>query len=168
MGTSKRLVADEYVLDSENFNTNTLKDLSKKFSITTNGTIQEGTRGYVIWLVARNQDELAKFRSESQKVLDDAFPEEDPLPFVIMLPSNPNLELLDALKREKALNFSRKRRGKKQIRIFIVSAAGRKKPIFLTRFQLFEAEKTIAIFLLNLPNTLFIAHTKNISKNWAR
>jgi hypothetical protein len=97
-------LAHEYILDSENFNAETLKILCQYFSISKSGSIKEGNRGYVIWLIAGDNEEVAKYRKDAQKVLGEAFPEDDPLPLVVMLPSDANAELLDALKRKKALD----------------------------------------------------------------
>ena len=97
-------LAHEIVLDHDNFNAETLKSLCRSFSISINGSIQEGNRGYVIWLIAQDDKEVTKYRKDTQKVLNEAFPEDDPLPIVVMLPVNANTELLEALKRKKALD----------------------------------------------------------------
>ena len=93
----------EFVIDVENFNPKSLRDLAKRFDTDSRGNIQDGDRGCVIWLLARNEDDVAKFGQDAPKVLDEAFPGSDPLPVVLMLPSHANNDLLEALHRKKIL-----------------------------------------------------------------
>jgi hypothetical protein len=93
----------EFVIDVENFNPKSLRDLAKRFHMDSRGNIQDGDRGCVIWLLARDEDDVAKFRQDALKVLDEAFPGSDPLPVVLMLPSHANNDLLEALHRKKIL-----------------------------------------------------------------
>ncbi len=97
--------APEYIMDAENFNANSLRDLVRRFNFDVRNGMQDGDRGCVIWLLARNEDEVAKYKQDAPKVLDDAFPEPDPLPVVLMLPSYANYGLLEALHRKKTLEL---------------------------------------------------------------
>lgn len=93
----------EYVLTAEFFNEKTLKDLANYFYHDAKNGLQEGTRGCIVWLVAQNQEDISLFKQSAQKVLDDAFPESDPLPIVLLLPSQENSLLINSMRNKKAL-----------------------------------------------------------------
>lgn len=97
--------APEYIIDTENFTPQTLMDLASRFRLDSRGSLQEGDRGKVIWLIARNEDEVNGYIQNAQKTLDDAQPNSSPLPVILMLPLHPNYGVLDALRRKKALDL---------------------------------------------------------------
>ena len=62
--------------------------------------IEEGKRGLVIWLIAETDEEQVTLRQQAEAVLDTAFENQDhPTPVVVILPSRPMPELIDALRR---------------------------------------------------------------------
>ena len=94
----------EYVLTAEHFNAKTLKDLVNYFSYDAKNGLQEGDRGCIIWLVAQNQDDVSLFKQSAQKTLDEAFPESDPLPVVLLLPIHENSLLINSMRNKKTLD----------------------------------------------------------------
>ena len=106
-GHSQDWQAMEYVLTAEHFNAKTLKDLAHYFSHDAKLGLQEGTRSCVIWLVAQNQDDISLFKQSAQKTLDEAFPESDPLPIVLLLPIHEEPMLIESMRNKKTLeNFT--------------------------------------------------------------
>jgi hypothetical protein len=84
----------------------TLKYLRSAIKLTefaSNGTLQEGDRGYVFWLLARNEEELERIRRTAAATLDKALEGMDPPPIVLMIPESPNPELVDQFRRLRAL-----------------------------------------------------------------
>lgn len=84
----------------------TAADLRERVALTKfgpNGAIQEGARGYVFWGLARDDEERAHFRENAERVLDEAFPGDSPVPVLLVLPNSPQPGLIDNFMRRNAL-----------------------------------------------------------------
>lgn len=103
-GHSEDWQAVERILPYNSFNPDQLKTILPQFSITTGGEFVEGVRGAVIWLLAQNENEVTQFRQTAANVLEQAFPGECPPPVVLMLPSRPNPELIEAFLKKSILD----------------------------------------------------------------
>lgn len=95
--------AKEYLLTVEHFNAKTLQDLAGYYRYDDKNGLQEGIRSCLIWLVAQNQDDMAFYKQSAQKILDDAFPETEPLPIVLLLPAHENPLLITSIRNRKTL-----------------------------------------------------------------
>jgi hypothetical protein len=95
--------AVETVLTQDFFEVKRLREFLPSFNTLPSGEFQEGLRGGVIWLLAWNEDEIVWFHQNAAKVLDEAFPGENPPPVVAMLPQNPCPELIEAFQKKKVL-----------------------------------------------------------------
>lgn len=79
-----------------------LTGLALPYQVNNQG-VQEGNRGALVWLLARNEDETRWFREKAVEILRTAFPGDEAPPIVLMLPSTPRPELLDYFHRWRAL-----------------------------------------------------------------
>lgn len=94
----------EEVLTFEMFTAATLRERVQQTTIAPNGSIQDGARGYVFWIVARDDEERDYLRLNAERVLDEALPGDSPVPVVVVLPSSPQSALLDNFLRWRALS----------------------------------------------------------------
>ena len=94
--------ATEYFTTIESFQINNIRNLCALFHLENNETIKESPRGIVL-CVARDEVEIAKFKQVGQKVIDEALEAEDPIPLVVLLPTEPFPQLIDYYKRELAI-----------------------------------------------------------------
>jgi len=62
--------------------------------MTPTGTLEEGVRGGVVWLIPETSEDVEWFDQKATVILDQAFPEEAPLPIVIKTTSRPYPRLL--------------------------------------------------------------------------
>lgn len=87
--------ASEYILPLEYFTPQRLRELVPQFSVGTNGLLTEGRRGCLIWLVGQNDEEVLVLKQNATKVLDEAFPGENPPAIVLILRNQPNPTLIE-------------------------------------------------------------------------
>jgi len=102
--------AIEHIMIKESFTAEKLRQLIPPYQKNNHG-VQEGPRGCVIWLLALSEDDKMWLRQNAQKILDEAFPGDNPPPVVIIMPQNPLPNLILGLQKRKALqNFTSEER----------------------------------------------------------
>lgn len=103
-GNSRDWAPRQMVLTKEDFNEKTLRELTSRYRIG-NGIIEGSSRGVIIWLLARSEEEKIWFRKQAQTLLDSVLGTTNfyPLPFLIILPKRADPDLLNAVQRKKAL-----------------------------------------------------------------
>jgi hypothetical protein len=97
-GNSNDWAANQVILTTDFFTADILKKLIHPFRISSKG-IEESTRGLVVWLAARDENDLKIFRENSNKLIQQAFPEEIPFPVILVLPITPQPNLFDIFRR---------------------------------------------------------------------
>lgn len=95
--------AREEVITAESFTAADLKERVQATTFGPTGSIQDGARGYVFWALARDDEERDYFRQNAERILDEAFPGESPVPVVVVLPAGPQPGLADNFLRRRAL-----------------------------------------------------------------
>ncbi|MBA3533680.1 MAG: hypothetical protein H0T73_17320, partial [Ardenticatenales bacterium] len=100
-GHSEDWTVAEHIVTKSDFSTATLRALLPWYQIS--GKMQEAPRGALLWLVAKDEEELAWYREHAASILDDAFPEPHTPPIVAVLPNHPHGELFDNYVRREAL-----------------------------------------------------------------
>lgn len=95
--------AKEVILTRNYFTPERLQELFPRFRMTSMGTLEEGVRGGVVWLVPESSDDAAWFKQHAEEVLDQAFTGEFPLPIIIKTTSRPYSKLLPAFQALKEL-----------------------------------------------------------------
>lgn len=109
-GNESDWAAEEALLTADLCQHETLRSLCQPFSAGPR-EITSGIRGLVVWLIARNEEEVQWYRLNLLSELDKAFPDESPMPLVFVTPSVPSPELISATARYRALNsFSQSER----------------------------------------------------------
>ncbi len=103
-GHSDDWAAVEKILTMDFFDVKHLTEFISLYKVSSSGELQEGTRGCVIWLLAQNEDEVTWFRQNAANVLDEAFPGDNPPPIILMLPTRPCPELLEAFQKKKEMD----------------------------------------------------------------
>jgi hypothetical protein len=105
----------EYFTTAESLTGENIKRLAEFYHLDKKSCIQENARGIVLWLVARNEVEISKYRQIAQKIMDDSFADVETIPFVIILPSEPFPQLLNYFLRritlEEFTDFEREEAG---------------------------------------------------------
>ncbi|GAB4499015.1 MAG: hypothetical protein OHK0052_13290 [Anaerolineales bacterium] len=86
--------APQYWMTTETLTVGTLRNIAGYYS-----TKQSNARGVFIWLLWQNTEQQVPLRHQAQKVLDEAFPENYPLPVVMFLTQKSSAPLLDLFKR---------------------------------------------------------------------
>ena len=94
--------AREVVFTPECLTSEHLCELVLPYRVNNQG-MQEGNRGAVVWLLARNEDEMRWFRDKTVEILGQAFPGDDSPPIMLILPHEPHPELLEYFHRWHAL-----------------------------------------------------------------
>jgi hypothetical protein len=102
-GHSEDWAAEQYLIARDFLQKDVIRDIAKEYQANSREILQ-GNRGCLIWLLARNEDELDELRHKAVRVLDDVFDQDSSFPIVLILPTQPNPELLDMLRRMKALD----------------------------------------------------------------
>jgi hypothetical protein len=91
--------ATQQIMTRSNFKPSEIEQLARPYGVNNWGKIDEGVRGMVIWLAAKDEDDLAWFRSHAAEILDQALPKDAPPPILAMLPSEPTPGLFLACQR---------------------------------------------------------------------
>lgn len=94
--------AYETITTLENLSNEYFLNLALRYEAAVNGLV-EGRRGCLVWLVARNEDEVAWYRQQVMALMDKALPGDAPMPVVCMLPSEPHPEIIEAFQRIRGL-----------------------------------------------------------------
>lgn len=102
-GNAEDWAAKESVVTPDLFTKEYLREKAHPFMLGKKG-IEEGSRGYLFWLVAQTDAEQQWCHSQAAKILGEAFPEPHPLPIVVMLPTRPTPDLITTFQRLKILN----------------------------------------------------------------
>lgn len=95
--------AGEAVVTAEGFTAEALRQQVGRNHYGPRGEILEGSRSYVFWLLARTDEELEQFRQTAQRVVDEAFPGDFPVPVVVVLPDRPQERVINAFQRLRAM-----------------------------------------------------------------
>lgn len=101
-GNETDWAAWEFILTREFCTTDVLREITPVFQIRSND-FKEGMRGALIWYLARNEDDIAWFRSNMPGILDNAFISDSPIPIVCVTPREPHPEVIEAFQRMRAL-----------------------------------------------------------------
>ncbi len=102
--------AYETITTLEHLSDDYFLNLAQRYETAVNGLV-EGRRGCLVWLVARNEDEVAWYRQQVTALMDKALPGDAPIPVVCMLPSEPHPEIIEAFQRIRGLEkFSQNER----------------------------------------------------------
>ncbi len=86
------------------FTSDRLKTMLQPYRIGTNG-IEEGQRGFVIWLIAQTEDEMLRIKQNAQSILNEVIGSaRHPLPVVVVLPKQIGADVIHTARRRKALD----------------------------------------------------------------
>ena len=96
-------VAVQHILTPDKFDAIMLKTLAKRYAITSH-TVEEGDRGIVIWLLARNEEEIRWCQTSLNGILDDVLSDETFPPLFVVLPQEEQPDLIQAFQRVQALD----------------------------------------------------------------
>lgn len=102
-GDKNDWAAKEIILTREFCTNEHLRSVLQPYRYTTQG-LQEDQRGAVVWLLTRDEDDVAWYRESINGVVDTAFPGDAPLPIMCVIVPEPLPELVDAFQRWRALN----------------------------------------------------------------
>lgn len=94
--------ASQYILVKEEFNTDKLRMLAGQFR-TDRRSVTDGARGLVVWLLARDEEQVAWFRSNIEIIVDSAFRPDETPPILVVLPREPSNKLIEAFRRHLVL-----------------------------------------------------------------
>ncbi|MBX7251231.1 MAG: hypothetical protein K1X50_04545 [Candidatus Promineofilum sp.] len=95
--------AGEALVTAEGFTAEALRQQVGSNHYGPRGEILEGFRSYVFWLLARTDEELEQFQQTAQRVVDEAFPGDFPVPVVVVLPDRPQERVINAFQRLRAM-----------------------------------------------------------------
>ncbi len=95
--------AGEYILTTEGFTPEWLRERVGSNQYSARGELPEGLRSYVFWLLARTDEELEQFQQNAQRIVDEAFPGDFPVPVVVVLPNRPQERVSNAFQRLRAM-----------------------------------------------------------------
>jgi hypothetical protein len=101
-GNESDWAAREFMITREFCTDDTLREMVQGYQIKSRD-LQEGQRGALVWLLARNEEDIAWFRSNIAPVLDSAFAGDSPLPAICVMPREPHPDIIDAFQRLRAL-----------------------------------------------------------------
>jgi len=118
-GNSDDWEADEKILTLEFFTPQRLRELIPAYQITVTGDLDDGKRGCVIWLLGETEEEVNIFRQTATKVLDEAFPGDNPPAILLVPPTRPCPDVITAFfKHEIVENFNQDDRKEVGVEIF--------------------------------------------------
>jgi len=118
-GNSDDWEADEKILTLEFFTPQRLRELIPAYQITVTGDLVDGKRGCVVWLLGETEEEVNVFRQTATKVLDEAFPGDNPPAILLITPTRPCPELLATFfKNQIVENFSQDDRKEVGVEIY--------------------------------------------------
>jgi hypothetical protein len=80
--------------------------MSNRLRWTLDGGVRERPRGFIIWAIAQNEDDVAWYRKRIPELLQEVC-QNNPIPIIVMRPTLPSTDLVDEIKRYLALkNFT--------------------------------------------------------------
>jgi len=94
--------ADSYLMLGRDFNASLVRSKLLEYRIDFSGVV-EGVRGVTFWLLAETQQEHQNLSKNVQAILREALGETNTVPILVILPRDATPDLLDSLKRLKAL-----------------------------------------------------------------
>lgn len=142
--------AHETLVTVENLTTEFIAGLAQQYEAAINSLI-EGRRGCLVWLLARNESEIAWYRDSVAALLDEALRGDAPMPIVCILPSEPLSEIIDAFQRLRGLEkFSQSEREAVGIDLFSVESAQAK----ATLLKVFDRLRGEAGNYLDVPRSI--------------
>jgi len=95
--------AEQFVWTIEHLDVSDLRDLARPYTLTPKG-VDDGRRGVVVWLLARNEDDMRWYQENVESLLNQAFESEDAPPLLLVLPQMPSPDLFTAFARSQALD----------------------------------------------------------------
>ncbi|GAP17319.1 hypothetical protein [Levilinea saccharolytica] len=95
--------AKEVLLTRQYFTVERLQELFPRFHISKYGTLEDGARGGVVWLVPETSEDVTWFQQHAEEVINQAFPEDYPLPVIVKTTSRTYPRLFKAYQTLKAL-----------------------------------------------------------------
>ena len=101
-GNESDWAAREFMVTREFCTADYLREMVQGYQIKSRD-LQEGQRGALVWLLARNEEDIAWFQSNMARVLDNAFAGDSPLPEIGVTPREPHPDIIDAFHRARAL-----------------------------------------------------------------
>jgi hypothetical protein len=102
-GHSSDWGTQEVVITVDKLTPLALQEYARPTKLGPNGVAHEGARSTIFWALARDDDEVQYFRTNAERVLDEAFPGDAPLPVVLMLPDSAPPGLIYNFQRLRAL-----------------------------------------------------------------
>ncbi len=102
-GNPEDWAARQEVMIRSNFNTTEIKRLAQPYQLNNRYQIEDSARGAVLWLVAKDEDDVAWFRANAAEVIDRALAKDAPPPVVAILPAEPTPGLFIAFLRLEVL-----------------------------------------------------------------
>lgn len=121
--------AAQHILIPDFFDEEHLRLIAKNWEIVANG-FKEGDRGVVVWLLARTVEEVAELRASANKIIDDTFSEEHPIPLLAILPERPCPDVLESFETLISLdNFSNEERKEVGQAVYLIQVEQAKKAI---------------------------------------
>lgn len=118
-GNSDDWAAEQLLLTHEFFTAQKLRELVPQYHLSPTGDLVEGIRGCLIWLVGETEEEVNLLRQTAAKVIDEAFPGDNPPAVMLVLPKRPNSDLVSTfLKNNLVSEFSQADRNEVGIEIY--------------------------------------------------
>lgn len=102
-GNSEDWEAREVLLTRKFYTPERLRALFPSFHTSDFGTLEEGVRGGVIWLIPEAPEDITWFEQHTEEILDQAFPGESPLPIIAKSTSRIYPKLLRSFQELRAL-----------------------------------------------------------------
>ncbi len=95
--------AKEVILTRKYFDVKHLQELFPRFRMNSSGMLEEGVRGGVVWVIPETSDDSTWLQNNIESIVDQAFPEEFPLPVVVKTTFRTYPKLLKAYQTLKVL-----------------------------------------------------------------
>ena len=96
--------AKEWLLTASSFTAQKLREqVARQFKVGPRG-FEKGERGGIVYLLAKNDDEVTQFQADAQRILDAAFPASEgvSVPVVLGVPTAPHPGLIQRIRNELA------------------------------------------------------------------
>ncbi len=101
-GHSKDWAAGEYIITPDVLTKEILQELLPGFRLTASG-LEDSKRGLVLWVLMGDGVDRETLHQQVKTVLAEAWPEETPPPVLVMIPREPNPEMIELFRRITAL-----------------------------------------------------------------
>ena len=94
--------ANQLILTREYIECDYLRSFTKPFAASAQG-LEDGNRGGVLWLLARNEEDVRWYRENIETLIDKALSGNSTPPLIVILPKEPAFDLVEAFRRNLAL-----------------------------------------------------------------